>query len=87
MGHFIDTLRKPGARMISTMCALVTLTYGKVMKLLGGPQYITLPVAMHAREGEGDSSHNYLYDNKGRFCSILEECLLFETILFSALRT
>lgn len=59
--------------MISTMCALVTLTYGKVMKPLGGPQYITLPVAIHARKGEGDGSHNYLYDNKDRFCTVLEE--------------
>lgn len=48
----INATRKPCSTMISTMCALVTLTYGKVMKPLGGPQYITLPVAIHARGGQ-----------------------------------
>lgn len=67
MGHFIGTLGKPGARMISTMCALVTLTYGKVMKLLGGPQYITLPVAMRAREGEGDIALTICMTTKAAF--------------------
>lgn len=56
---------------ISTMCALVTLTYGEVMKPLGGPQYITLPVAIRAIVG--GSAQGYLYDNKGRFCTALRD--------------
>lgn len=51
--------------MIWSMWALVTLAYGRVIKPIGGPQYITVPVAISVVQ----EHECYLYDYRGCFSS------------------